>query len=163
MGKMPAQRPGRSKQNYGTPLAFFYAAQRRLNCEFVFDLAADEHNTLVPDHYFDEEANSLIQHWPRVVPKGAWAWLNPPYADIRPWAQKCVQASDRINIAMLVPAGIGANWYRDFVHGDALVLAVNGRLTFVGCTKPYPKDTILCVYGPEIAPGFSVWDWRKEP
>jgi hypothetical protein len=40
-------------------------------------------------------------------------------------------------------------------------LLLNGRLTFDGCAAPYPKDCILALYGPEIAPGYEVWNWRK--
>ena len=62
-------------------------------------------------------------------------------------------------IFLLTPASIGANWFAEHVYGKAHVLALQGRLTFVGHKQPYPKDCILSVYG--VKPGFSVWDWRK--
>lgn len=65
-------------------------------------------------------------------------------------------------MAFLVPAGVGANWYRDFIHRRALVLALNGRLAFMP-DKPtwlYPKDCILCLFGPTVTPDFDVWSWR---
>jgi len=61
-----------------------------------------------------------------------------------------------------VPAAVGSNWYRDYVHKKCLVLALNGRLAFI-TGKPkllYPKDCILCLYGPDFAPGFDVWSWK---
>ncbi len=73
-----------------------------------------------------------------------------------------MSAQDGARIAFLVPAGVGSNWYRDFVHNKARVLALNGRLAFIE-GKPkllYPKDCILCLYGPDFAPGFDVWSWK---
>ena len=60
-------------------------------------------------------------------------------------------------MAFLVPAAVGSNWFRDYVDGKALVLLLNGRLSFDGA-GPYPKDCILCLYG--IEPGYEVWSWR---
>ncbi len=159
---MPKQSPGRSKQNYGTPLDFMAAIARRLDIEeFAFDFAADEFNTKAP-YFFEEKDDALVQRWaPDLIKPEEWAWCNPPYGNIGPWAEKCMKFGYERNVALLVPASIGSNWFRDFVDGDALVLALNGRLTFEGCTAPYPKDVICCLYGPGIDPAFEVWDWRK--
>jgi hypothetical protein len=43
------------------------------------------------------------------------------------------------------------------------VLLLNGRLAFMP-DKPawlYPKDCILCLYGPFVEPGYEVWNWRE--
>jgi hypothetical protein len=162
----PAQRPGQSKQNYATPLEFIAAVKRRWNLErFAHDFAADSTNTKAPT-FFDERRNALlVPRWERVIGGGGVGWLNPPFADIGPWAYRCHEtATNGGNIMLLVPAGVGANWYRDFVHRKALVLALNGRLPFMA-DKPewlYPKDCILCCYGPDVQPDFDVWDWRSE-
>lgn len=86
--------------------------------------------------------------------------LTPPYSNIKEWVAKC--DGSLAAIALLVPASVGSNWFRDHVDGKARVFFLNGRVTFVGHKAGYPKDLILCLYGPDIAPGYEVWDWRKE-
>lgn len=156
----PTQKPGKSRQDYQTPTDFLNAVRRRLGIQgFTVDLAATEENA-VCDEYFTEAINALKQGWSFA----GWCWLNPPFKRIDPWVQKAYQESRRGGrIAMLVPAGVGANWWRDWVHGKAFVLLLNGRLTFVGETAPYPKDCVLLLYGPDIAPGYDVWQWGKQP
>ncbi len=148
---MPAQKPGKSKQDYATPPEFIEAVKRCLEiAAFTIDLAADETNTKAAE-YYTEAQDSLTQEWTF----WGWAWLNPPFADISPWAKKCAESSARI--AFLVPAAVGSNWFRDYVDGKARVLLLNGRISFDG-VGPYPKDCILCLYGAE--PGYEVWNWR---
>ncbi len=163
--KQPDQKPGRSKQDYATPAVFIQAVKWRLGIDqFAHDFAADATNAKAPT-WFDEATDSLIvPHWETVIGDG-WGWLNPPFAKIGPWAFRCHEtARAGGHIAFLVPAGVGANWYRDYVHGKALVLALNGRIPFMP-DKPtwlYPKDCILCLYGPSVTPGFDVWTWGKQ-
>ena len=152
MAIMPVQKPGKSKQDYATPPEFIAAVKARLGITaFTIDLAADSVNTQAPDWY-DEANDSLAQDWRWWW---HWSWLNPPFANIAPWAKKC--AESKIKIAFLVPAAVGSNWFRDYVDGKALVLMLNGRLSFDG-VGPYPKDCILCLYG--VEPGYEVWSWR---
>lgn len=155
----PCQKPGLSKQDYATPPEFIDAAKQRLGIrDFAFDLAADMWNTKA-EGYFTKEQDSLSQNWWHAAGVNhGWLWLNPPYADITPWAKKCSETTG-VNIAFLVPAAVGSNWFRDYVDGKAHVLLLNGRLSFDGIA-PYPKDCILCLYGP-FRNGYEVWDWRK--
>jgi len=161
--RMPKQKPGRSKQDYQTPGNFLTAVKTRFGIDaFQWDFAADQTNTVSPYGYWNAHDNSLSKpsaEWIRKI-QGGWGWLNPPYADIGPWAERCLMAGARGGrICFLVPAGIGSNWYRDFVDGHAHVLALNGRLSFDG-KAPYPKDCILAVYGLGVRGGFEVWDWE---
>lgn len=155
-----AMNRGASRQDYGTPPAFIDAVERRFGCLTV-DLAATSENA-VAKKFITEARDSLSQMW-----AGSYAgnmWLNPPFANIAPWAAKCAAESLHLDphtrILLLVPASVGANWFADHVHGKALVLGLQGRLTFVGETQPYPKDCLLCVYGEGLR-GFDVWAWRK--
>ena len=164
--KMPAQRPGLSKQDYATPLEFIDAVKKRFGIrEFSYDLAASKENTKAR-HFFCEEEDSLAQDWTKLR---GHLWLNPPYAHIAPWAEKCAaschfdmrpshakQNADR-RIFFLVPAAVGANWFAQHVDGKALVVLLNGRISFDG-KAPYPKDTILACYG--FKPGYEVWRWK---
>ena len=156
--KVPLQKPGRSKQDYQTPPEFLAAVKQLLGInEFAVDLAASATNTAAAKFY-DESISSLSQVWRTAV--GQWAWLNPPYGDLKVWVRAAWGARHDANIAMLVPAGVGSNWWRDYVHQKALVYLLNGRITFVGQPTCYPKDCCLLLYGRAILPRYEVWDWR---
>lgn len=171
---VPAQKPHRSKQNYATPADFIAAVKARLGIEqFSHDFAADGENTKAVS-YFNAELNAFtFEHWefwslygspsgPLTPP--SCGWLNPPYTDIGPWAKRCMEtgaAGGRM--ALLVPASVGSNWFRDYVDGHAHVLFLNGRLAFMP-DKPtwlYPKDCMLVLYGNKVEPGCEVWNWRQ--
>ena len=178
MRQMPKQKPGLSKQNYATPDDFIAAVKVRFRIkEFSYDLAAETENTKAR-HFFCEEEDSLKQDWKKGI--GGSLWLNPPFSHIEPWAEKCKTTIGRGDgrlrrIFFLTPASVGANWFRDHVDGamagfsgglpwSAYVkcLFLNGRLSFDG-KDPYPKDTMLTVYGAgPLGNGYEVWDWRKK-
>lgn len=164
---MPQQKPGRSKQDYSTPADFITAAKHRLAItEFAFDFAADARNMKATRFWSkaDDSLSKSAEEWASQC-RHSWGWLNPEFADINPWSQRCWQTKQLGGaIALLVPASVGANWFKHFVHGKALVLFLNGRLAFIE-GKPddlYPKDCILCLYAPELAPGYQVWTWKKQ-
>lgn len=153
---MPRQKPGQSRQDYATPARFISAVKTRLGIDdFAVDLAADRWNAKAA-MYLTKEQDSLGVDWRELLALGdRWMWLNPPFANIDPWAEKCAGARP-LKIAFLAPAG-SPNWFRDHVDGKAFVLMLNGRLSFDG-VGPYPKDCILALYG--VAPGYEVWDWQ---
>jgi DNA (cytosine-5)-methyltransferase 1 len=157
---MPAQRPGTSKQDVRTPKAFLDAVKLRLGIDaFTVDLAASRSNT-VAKQFYSERSNALVQPW---TLDGQFHWLNPPYADIKPWVKKAYEEMQLgARTAMLLPAGVGSNWWRDFVHGNARVLLLNGRITFVGHETGYPKDLVLLIYEPGVIPAYETWTWANE-
>jgi phage N-6-adenine-methyltransferase len=159
MRVMPAQKPGHSKQNYGTPWEFIHAVEERFG-KIVFDLAAEEGNAKHAN-YWTKEDDSLNKDWAAEHPTGN-LWLNPPFKNIKDWATKCAIESQKRDgfILFLVPASIGSNWFADHVHNKALVLAASPRLVFEGETASFPKDLILAVYGRQMT-GFNVWRWKK--
>lgn len=138
-----------------------------------FDLAANAANSQA-EHWYgpgsDLGEDSLAQDWTQL---NGLLWLNPEYNDIAAWAEKCARTVGRAGlsaidpgpkptgrkIAMLVPASVGANWYRRFVHECGKVIFLNGRLTFVGHSNAYPKDLMLVVYG--LLPAYEVWQWKR--
>lgn len=166
-GPVPAQARGRSHQDYGTPSDFLDAVTGRFGA-ISFDLAASAVNSTArhplganpPPSYFTEADDSLKQDWTKLHGN---LWLNPRFADIAPWARKCrdstrvAHAFDRI--LLLTPASIGAEWFAQYVDREAMVLGLVGRLTFVGCEDPYPKDCILSCYGERT--GFDLWRWKR--
>jgi phage N-6-adenine-methyltransferase len=168
----PRQKPGRSKQNYVTPDNFINAVKARLGItRFAHDFAADATNRKALTH-FDEETDALsVPRWELSLELGGcpvsgqnWGWLNPPFSNIGPWAKRCRETRNAGgSIAFLVPAAVGSNWFRDHVDGHALVLLLNGRIHFMP-DRPnwgYPKDCILALFSPLIAPGYEVWTWKN--
>lgn len=161
--RMPAQKPGRSKQDYGTPWALIHAINRRFG-PLGGDLAAHRHNHKVAS-YLDESMNSLTVDWADWL-AGGIGWLNPPFATISPWAKKCVAEGKRgARIILLTPASVGANWFVDVLWPNAAkVMPLTPRLTFEGESMPYPKDCMLTLLGPwplrGLGPVFEPWRWR---
>lgn len=146
--------------------------KRRLGItDFDLDIAAHESNH-VCKHYYGRgsktpDALALGVRWKRGphysgTLKPGWVWLNPEFDDIMPWVERAEKESRRYDcrIAVLVPLSI-AKWWTEYVDGTAVVFLLHGRLTFVGQTKPYPKDCALLLYGSGMAPGYYVWDWKK--
>lgn len=151
----PAQKPGRSKQDYGTDPKFLAAIERRFG-KIGFDLAARADNAVVLDFYSPEQ-DSLKQDW--TLPGVQVAFLNPPFADIRPWAEKCesVRNLPRWTL-MLVPASMGSRWWADHVLDKCQADGIT-RITFVGETIGYPKDLALLAYGFGVK-GHGFWPWK---
>lgn len=154
----PTVRRGKSKQTYGTPPEFIRAASARFGA-LVCDLAAGAENAKAPEFY-DEARNSLAVSWASEHPTGT-LWLNPPFDNITPWAAKCAEESIKRHglILLLIPASIGTDYFAQHINGKAFVLGLAPRMTFEGCTDPYPKDLMLCVYGYGLH-GFDTWRWK---
>jgi len=148
----------RSRQDYETPPELIAAVERRFG-SIVIDLAATKENTKA-EWFISPEEDSLRADWNVIVDDYTLAWLNPPYADIAPWARKCAEYTGDGKILFLVPASVGSEWFARYVWGHALVLAIRPRVTFVGAKDPYPKDLILAVYGEP--PGFETWRWDDD-
>jgi len=155
---MPIQKPGSSKQNYGTPREFIQAVENRFG-KLICDLAASKENTKC-EKFFDEKDNSLNQNWAELYPENN-LWLNPPFGGIGVWAKKCYEESQKRQglILFLTPASVGTNWFYDYVHQKAMVLALSPRLVFEGETSSFPKDLMLSCYGMGLK-GFDVWKWK---
>lgn len=166
---MPKQQPAISKQDYRTPQEFLGQVKKLLKIDkFTFDFAADCYNYVSPS-YYTEQQDALVQDWSYTTTNG-WGWLNPPYRKIEPWAAKCdfynepsyEDLYDGERIAFLVPASVGSNWFKKYIYGKHLTLALNGRLAFIP-DKPswlYPKDLMLVLFG--LPWDFKVWDWKHE-
>ncbi len=149
----PRQKRGQSRQDYRTPPEFLRAVKSKLGiAQFSIDLAASPDNA-VCEKYFTEADNSLVQEWNHT----GVAWCNPPFNNIRPWVAKACTSHGRV--AMLVPASVGANWWKEYVHQKCLVYFLNGRITFVGEKDPYPKDCALLLYSSFSDIGYEVWTW----
>jgi hypothetical protein len=123
-----------------------------------WDLAADRHNTKALN-YITKHEDSLSVDWSKL--RGN-LWLNPEFGNIRPFAKKCAETpvSPYRRIIMLTPL-TSAKWAASYCHGKGQVLALLGRIKFVGHKIGFPKDLMLTVYDQGV-PGFKVWDWRSQ-
>lgn len=160
--KMPAQKPGSSKQDYGTPWEFIDAVEDRFG-KLAWDLAASADNCVVRNvlgdrsaSFFSERENSLAQEWRHL---GDLLWLNPPFDQIAKFAEKCATEADpRARILFLVPASVCSNWFWKWVRPHAIVYCID-RIQFVGTEHVYPKDLVLAGFG-FGATGLGRWRWR---
>jgi hypothetical protein len=187
---MPRQKPGNSRQDYGTPIEFLLAVEGRWG-ELTWDLAATAspdgtllgspnavcvrlHRAKSGRHLvgglYSPEDDSFKQPWgPKKV--GLRPWLNPPFGDIAPWARRCREKitdfgekNPDYRIFFLVPASVGSNWFAE--HVDTAVRDEVARVVFLqgrlsfDGKHPYPKDCMLIVWGDP--PGYEVWDWNKD-
>ncbi len=58
-------------------------------------------------------------------------YVNPPYSDIKPWAEKAIMESRRgKRVAMLLPHDSSTEWYRILHEAGAHFLAFNERLRY---------------------------------
>lgn len=151
---------GKSEQVVGTPRDFIMAVQHRFG-RIQWDLAANEENAVVEGifkgNFYSEACDSLKTPWPE---DKSTHWLNPPFANIEPWAKKCSVTSERCGwTLLLVPASIGTNWWINHVEGKAMVYGLSPRIKFVGAKDPYPKDLALCAYGYGVQ-GHTSWRWK---
>jgi len=163
---MPRQKPGKSETVVRTPPEFIKAAYHFLGVNgFDVDLAASRDNAVAPRYIAEKQDALTNQDWHALIPSNGWAWLNPPYSDIRPWVRKAAEEKlylpNYSGIAVLVPASTGSNWWRDYVHEEADIQLLNGRIQFVGHTSPYPKDLALLLYSLTRKPGYHIWSWKS--
>jgi hypothetical protein len=166
----PIQKPGKSRQDYGTPALFLDAVRRQFG-SIDIDLACRRDNMVARRGIVHGDLDALSQDWSdpmyfdredNVIESGAdirVAFCNPPFADIEPWAEKAASCSQLSRwTLLLVPASIDAKWYTRHVLGQAMVWGIP-RVTFVGETTPFPKALALIGYGYNVH-GHGYWRWR---
>ncbi len=162
---MPVQKPGKSKQDYGTPPDFLDAVEDRFG-DLTWDCAATAENSVVDGGRFFSEAgaNALTVDWRHYFKREAspLLWFNPTFAGIghlwAPLVARWTLELPWLRLLLLTPAAVGSEWYRKHVEDKAMVLPLNPRMTFVGETDPYPKDLMLSCFGFGVT-GFKQWRW----
>ncbi len=148
---------GSSNQEYGTPPEVIAAVEKRFG-RIVFDLAASQDNA-VCGTFWSKEDNALEQNWGKLLPTGN-LWLNPPYAEIGPWAMRAAGCWQRRGfLFLLVPYSADSNWWQKNVEEHAYSVAMSPRIKFVTCDQGYPKPIALCIYGYGIVGTGPQWRW----
>jgi hypothetical protein len=74
---------GKSKQTYETPPDFMRAVSERFG-PIAFDLAC-EPETAKAKRFYTRESDAFQFHWHK---NRGLLWLNPPYDNISPWAER---------------------------------------------------------------------------
>jgi phage N-6-adenine-methyltransferase len=177
---MPAQKPGRSKQDYGTPWRLIHAIEARWG-KLTIDLAARADNAKAPE-FISPEENSLTRNWAQRIGDGL-GFLNPEFDDIAPWVDKC--AGCWAPLISLTPASIGAEWFANNCEHKAKIVGLRPRIAFYGChvlikngtqkgeracdssclgCASYPKDCMLLLWGNRFQsePAFQTWRWDMQ-
>lgn len=159
--------PKKTKQDYGTPWSFIAAVEERFGT-IVCDLAAHAGNAKCTTFITPEEDTFTVA-WAQRFPTGV-LWLNPEFANIAPYAEKCFEESKTRHglILLLTPASIGTQWYANHVKGKAFTLGLEQRLPFEGMpvnvktgkVDGYPKDLMLSVFGYGMH-GHDTWSWAR--
>lgn len=149
--------PSTSKQDYGTPQWLKPQMEARWG-KFMVDLAAREDNKYAPTCITPEQ-DSLKTEWPKDV----LCWLNPPFAKLAPWAERCSTQGSRV--VMLTPASVSTEWFARFVYGKAHTILLRPRFAFdgmppnpkTGKVDPFPKDLMLTLWNVVEEKGFELW------
>src|ERR1017187_937399 len=150
-----------SEQIVSTPLELLDAVIARFGPLYC-DLAACEENS-VCDMFIDEEEDSLARGtiWPGVTSRAPNNWLNPPFKNIYPWAEKCLHNAEKAPALFLVLASVSSEWWRKFVWHKADVAFLTPRVKFVGYKAGSARDLALCHFHPAMTGQVQIWDWKK--
>lgn len=119
-----------SNDTWATPPEIFHALDQEFR--FGFDVCA-EHSTAKCPEYWTIEDDALTQDWSMAGGVfGQWLWVNPPYSNIGPFAEKAIEAqkSGRGTV-MLVMCDPSVKWFaRAWEYASEIRFITNGRLAF---------------------------------
>ncbi len=125
-------KPVSERDSWSTPQWLFNALDMEFN--FALDAAASHSNSKVQEAYITKGENSLGIEWNnRLSPfaKSRAVWVNPPYSNIKPWAEKAAEQANKHNltVVMLVPNTPEAGWFIDEVSEAWFI--TGGRISFI--------------------------------
>ena len=176
----PSINRAESSGDIWTPSIFTASVEAVFGVVFTVDLAASGRESTKAPVFITPAQDSLRYDWVQLYHEHRTGshgvlWLNPPYSNIAPWARKCAATyteDEQVEIFLLVPASVGANWFWDYVWEYATTYSV-GRMVFDNCfdrktgllvSTVYPKDLILAHYT-NTTPSRTLqrWQWKKAP
>ena len=113
---------------------------------FDLDVAATDQNAKC-EKYFTKQQDGLSRPWFGNV------WLNPPYSNIRPWAQKAWDYAHNGpgSVTALLPVWTDTSWFAEFAtHGHITLL--RGRIRFPhGTAGSAPFPNMIVAWGKSSA------------
>ena len=139
------------QQDVETPDVFFKAVERYFDVTFKYDMAADMLNAKV-NNFFTEADDALNIDWPR----NCWLWLNPPFARLGDWVNKCYEQARRgCMIFSIWPLSGDLN--QIVTWNSPRVFILHGRVW------PNVRGCMLCVWnGKEQGEFITGLDWNKK-
>jgi len=147
------------REDWPTPVWLFKYLDGPAGFDFGIDLAAMQSNALC-DLWIGERENALSLTHARLVELGKaagvdvdnrWAWCNPPYgrSGIGKWAPMLTGVPK--NIVSLIPASVGAKWFRPFWNTATAIVLVAKRLHFGGAQLGAQFDSALFIKGDKLS------------
>lgn len=124
-----------------TPWDIFNDLNKELG-PFTLDVSAQPGNTKVPQNYFTQEENGLLQDWRQNI-----CWMNPPYSEVGKWIRKAYHESRKpgTTVVCLVAARTDTRWFHKYcVHGE--VWFIKGRLVFENAENPAPFPSMIVIF-----------------
>ena len=135
------------EDEWGTPLELF----RTLDEEFHFNLdpCGDSSRPLRKDlETWTKEDNGLNRSW-----AGRRVFVNPPYAHIAEWVQKCHAESESAEIiVLLIFSRTDTRYFHEYIYGKAELRFIRGRLKFTNLNNPSLPErpatfqSMLCIF-----------------
>lgn len=126
------------KDSWSTPQFVFDWYYKIHN--YGIDLCADDVNFKC-DLYITKDMNALdidatIERIKGFGYEGRSIWCNPPYSDITPWVDLCIELSHRlnVNVSMLIPSDTSVKWFNKAWSSASSVDFISGRIAFINAT-----------------------------
>ncbi|QZI90837.1 hypothetical protein MYOV066v1_p0059 [Vibrio phage PS15B.3] len=154
--------PTEIRDLWQTPQALFDYYDKRFG--FTLDLAASEDNKLCSQFIGkDEDALSRDVVDEKIYRfnnadyenQGMAIWCNPPYSDIMPWVNQCVNISNdhRVPVVMLIPADTSVKWFKAAFKNCSECHFISGRISFINAETQKPvsgnnKGSVVFVFDP---------------
>lgn len=140
----PQQGARESVDDRGTPWELFEKLNGRFR--FTVDAAASAHNAKLP-HFWTKAENGLAQSW-----RGHRVWCNPPYSEIRPWAEKAAQREAEVAVLLLPANRTEQAWWQDIIEpgrlsGQIGVEFLRGRQRFIAASDTEIKPNARPPFG----------------
>ena len=139
-----------SNQNTATPDLFVREVERLLGIKFKYDLAASSENAKAKN-FFTEADDSLTMDWPR----DEWCWLNPPFAKLTKWINKCaIESFEGSKIVTIWPLSGDRN--QRYVWENCQICIIEGRIW------PLVRGCMLCVWDASRGSSIQGFHWDKK-
>lgn len=134
-----------ASQTWNTPDSLF--APLNALWKFKLDVACLAESALC-SRYFTPDDDGLAQTWGITT-----AWCNPPYDNIKGWAEKCNDSFQHgTTVVMLIPSRTDTVAFHSFIFGKATAVCfLKGRLKFANPTEnekannsaPFPSCLVI--------------------
>ena len=136
-----------NSDEWSTPQDFFDELDARYH--FTLDPCSTDENAKCIKHYTNKE-NGLNKSW-----KNEIVFCNPPYSNIKLWAEKCAFESQTNNatIVLLIPARTDTAYFHDYILPFCKLVFIRGRLKFGDSKNSAPFPSVLCIFNERINNG----------